>query len=410
MTIHPPLVPRSDQAVVGLAKGQAAVLARKSTASESPLAPGSRAPGRLATDSRRRPGARSEWSRQAVLAKRDLLIVVKQLSIMIRSGVDLAEAVRSIAMRSTRPPIREAMGQVYADLEEGQLLSQALAAQQERFGGALVASVAAGEAAGRLPEVLTRMSVLVRDEIRMRSSLRSLISYPVVLASVTTLVLAAMVFFVMPQFAGIYQASRAPTPAITQLLLDAAQLARSYWWLLLGAAVGVGIALFRFYRSSPGRRYVDHLYLRLPVFRTISRALLAGRMFRLQGAMLESGVPMLETLELIRPTLGNRHFENLIDDVQESVVNGQGMSPVLRECTYLPEGAAEMVATAEANGQLGPVLQSVGEFYEAEGEQHLRDAVKLAEPAIIVGLGVVVGATVLAVMLPLLDLSTAGGI
>lgn len=343
------------------------------------------------------------------LPKRDLLLIVKQLSIMIRSGVDLAEAVRSIATRSSRPSIRETLGRVYADLESGNLLSQALAAQESRFGGVMVASVAAGEASGRLPEVLVRLSVLVRDELRMHSSLRSLISYPLVLAVVTTLVLAAMVFFVLPQFAGIYQASRAPTPAVTQLLLDAARFARSYWWLLLGTAAIVVSATVHLFRSPAGRRRIDELYLRLPLLRTISRALLAGRMFRLQGAMLDSGVPMLEVLKLTRPTLGNRCFEELLDTMQQSVTNGEGMADVLRESSFLPEGAAEMVATAEANGQLGPVLQSVGEFYESEGEQHLRDAVKLAEPAIIVGLGIVVGVTVLAVMLPLLDLSTAGG-
>ena len=336
-------------------------------------------------------------------------MVVTQLSIMVRSGVDLAEAVKSIATRSSSAPIREAMGGVYASLEDGCGMSQALSDQREKFGGMMVASVAAGEASGRLPEVLARLSNIIRDELRLQSSLRSVISYPLVLTLVTMLVLAAMVFFVLPQFAGIYEASRAPTPAVTQLLLEGAKFARSYWWLLFGVGGTAVILAVRFARSTAGRRQLDRLCFRLPMVKTICRSLLAGRMFRLQGAMLDSGVPMLEVLQLTRPAVGNACFEELIDQIRDSVTNGESMAAVLSASNYIPDGAAEMVVSAEGNGQLGNVLQTIGEFYESEGEQYLRDAVKIAEPAIIVGLGLVVGVIVLAVMLPLLDLSTAGG-
>lgn len=343
------------------------------------------------------------------LSKRELLLVVTQLSIMVRAGVDLAEAVRNIANRSSSAPIRAAMGGVYASLEDGCGMSQALSEQREKFGGLMVASVAAGEASGRLPEVLGRLSNIIRDELRLQSSLRSVISYPLVLTLVTLLVLAAMVFFVLPQFAGIYEASRAPIPAVTQLLLQGAKLARSYWWLLLGLGGGGALAAIQFARSAAGRRQIDRLCFRLPMIKVICRSLFAGRMFRLQGAMLESGVPMLEVLQLTRPAVGNACFEELIDQIRAAVTNGESVASVLGDSPFIPEGAAEMVVSAEGNGQLGGVLQTIGEFYESEGEQHLRDAVKIAEPAIIVGLGLVVGVIVLAVMLPLLDLSTAGG-
>ncbi len=345
---------------------------------------------------------------KGVLSKRDLLMVVTQLSIMLRSGVDLAEAVRSISNRSGSVPIRTAMGEVYAALENGSRLSRALESQRQRFGGVTVASVAAGEAAGRLPDVLTRLSTIIRDELRLQSTIRSAVSYPLVLTCVTSLVLAAMIFFVLPQFGGIYATSRAPTPAITQLMLDGAELARSYWWLLFASGAGGGFALYRYLRSPGGHRHVDRLLLRLPIARKICTSLMAGRMFRLQGAMLDSDVPMLEVLQLTRDSVGNSCFAELVDSIEASVVNGEGFGDALHESVCVPDGAAEMIATAEANGQLGVVLQTVGEFYESEGEQHLRDAVKIVEPAIIVGLGLIVGVIVLAVMLPLLDLSTAG--
>jgi type II secretory pathway component PulF len=336
-------------------------------------------------------------------------MVVTQLSIMLRSGVDLADAVRSISQRSTSKSIGEAMREVYAALESGRSLSHALDAERHRFGGVMVASVAAGEASGRLPEVLARYSVIVRDELRLQSSIRSALGYPLVLIFVTSLVLAAMIFVVLPQFAGIYAASRAPTPAVTQLLLDGAALARTYWWLVLGGLVATVVLAVRQLKSPRGRRRIDYAALRLPFIRTMFASLLSGRMFRLQGVMLCSGVPMLEVLHLTRNSIGNSCYSELIDRIEASVTNGEGVAEVLLDTPCVPIGAAEMISTAESNGQLGEVLQTVGEFYESEGEQLLRDAVKFAEPAIIVALGLVVGAIVLAVMLPLLDLSTAGG-
>lgn len=353
-----------------------------------------------------RPGDNS--SKRSLLTKRDQLMFVTQLSIMLRAGVDLAEAVRSVAKRSASANVKAAIGGVYEQIESGKLLSQALMDNQQHFSGVLIASVAAGEASGRLPDVLSRLSTIIRDELRLRSSIRGAISYPIVLMFVTALVLSAMIFFVLPQFGGIYAASRAPTPAITQLLLDSATFARKYWLIFVAAAALAIASGIQFVRSSTGRRYLDRVVLRLPFAQRIWSALLAGRMFRLQGMMLSSGVPMLDVLRLTKSSVNNHCFCELVDQVESSVVNGRGMSAVLSLSTIIPNGAADMIATAEANGELGNVLQTVGEFFESEGEQHLRDAVKIAEPAIIVIVGLVVGAIVLAVMLPMLDLSTAG--
>lgn len=119
---------------------------------------------------------------------------------------------------------------------------------------------------------------------------------------------------------------------------------------------------------------------------------------------------MLEVLDLTRSSVGNTAYVDLLDDVRESVVTGEGFANLLRDNPLIPDAAADMIATGEANGQLGSVLQTVGEFYESEGEEKLRDSVKIAEPAIIIGLGVVVGGIVLSVMLPMLDITTAKGL
>ncbi len=343
------------------------------------------------------------------LSKRDLLMVVTQLSIMLRSGVDLADAVRSISLRAKSERVRGVMSRVYTQLEQGKRLSVALEMEQKSFGTVTVALVAAGEASGRLNDVLARLSTMIRDEMRMMSSIRSALGYPAVLMLVTLVVLAGMVFFVLPQFAGIFKSSNAEVPFITKLMLDGGQFARHYWWAILGTAAGSAYGLFAYTRTHAGRSQVDHLLMRLPLIKGVCAALFAGRLFRLQGAMLESGVTMLDVLELSKASCGNTCYANMIDQIETAVVNGDGFSDVLRDNHLIPGAAADMISTGEANGQLGPVLQTVGEFYESEGEEKLRDAVKIAEPVIIIGLGIVVGGIVLSVMMPMLDITTAKG-
>ncbi len=344
------------------------------------------------------------------LPKRELLMIMTQLSIMLRSGVDLADAVRSISMRATSDRVRQVMERLYANLEQGTSLSQALEIDQHKFGQVTVALVSAGEASGTLPDVLTRLSKILRDEMRLHSSLRSALGYPAVLLTVTLGVLAGMVFFVLPQFAGIFESSSVTVPWTTQLMLDGGQLARQYWWLLLGTLAAAIIGLVAYCKSPGGRHQLDKLLLRLPLFGSIGPPLLAGRLFRLQGAMLDSGVPMLQVLKLTKSSVGNSCYSDLVDRVEQSVVKGEGFSTVLQDNRLVPAAAADMIATGEANGQLGSVLQTVGEFYESEGEEKLRDTVKIAEPVIIIGLGIVVGGIVLSVMLPMLDITTGQGL
>lgn len=343
------------------------------------------------------------------LRRRSLMMVVTQLSIMTKSGVDIADAIRSIAARAADPEVRDSLNSLYTSLEAGTPLSKALEAQGERYDGVVIASVAAGEASGRLPEVLTSLSSLIRDEIRTRGAIRSVLSYPIVLTLVTLGVLTAMVFFVLPQFRGIYENSPKATPFLTQLLLDAASGLRTYWWLVAAVVAAALVALVQAARSTSGRRFLDRLGFRVPLLRNVCQYLITGRLFRLQGVLIESGVPLLEVLGLTRRAFRNSEVRDLHDRMEQAVLVGNEVSSAMEGALCVPEGAAEMIATAEANGEMAGVLQTVGEFFESEGEQQLKEAVKVAEPVIIVVLGVVVGAMVMAVMLPMLDLSTAAG-
>lgn len=344
------------------------------------------------------------------LSKRELLVITTRLSIMLRSGVDLADAVHSVALRGGSESIEGAMRSVYSSLEGGQSLSQALEAEGQRFGGIVVASAAAGEASGKLAEVLERLIQILNNDLRLASSIRSLLSYPVVLTGVSLVVMLAMLFFVLPQFGSIYESSQAVVPLWTAVMLDVSHAARDYWWIMAVAMGATGGLIYRGILSPGGRQWLDGLVLHAPLLRSISVPLISGRIFRLQGMLLASGVAMIEVLRLTRQSTSNSCFIELCQQIESRVIQGEGVAAALRTCSFVPAEAAEMIATAEFSGQLGGVLQTLGEFYEGQGEQKLRDTVKIAEPAIIVIMGIFIGAMVLSVMLPLLDLSAGSGI
>ena len=344
--------------------------------------------------------------RRKKVPKRDLMTLTAQLAIMTRAGVDLAGALQTTARQCGNPSLKQTLLDVHQEVAAGHSISASLRKHVQVFGDAYVASVAAGEASGRLPEVFQRLTQMLRGELRLRSTIRSLMAYPIVLASVSTMVLMGLVFFVLPQFAGIFEQFEVPLPAITQVLLAISGELRGRFWLWLPALGGGLITLVMFSKSGVGRRCIDAVLLHTVLVRDITRALLIGRTFRLLGIMIESGVPLLEGLRLTRASLKNYYYKQLFRQLEQDILNGQGMGETLAKASFVPPAAAEMVLTGQRTGTLGMVTATMGEFYEEEGESRLSEFAKVLEPAIIVVMGVIVATVVLSVMLPMFDFAT----
>jgi type II secretory pathway component PulF len=340
------------------------------------------------------------------VSKSDLLMLMSQLTIMCQSGVDLAESLRNLAQQCPRPSLKAVLERVYADVSSGVSFSAALKRHPNVFDEAFVAGIAAGECSGTITAVLERLTYLIRGEIRLRSTVWSMLMYPIVLCSVTFVVLNAMVFFVLPQFAKVFEDLGREPPPLTQFLLSIGAFARDQGLVILGGCVVLALAIHFARRTAPARQAYDYFMLNAALVRNATRALATGRIFRLLGTMLQSGVPLVDCIRLCRDASRNGIFRRLFDSVEQDVLNGQGVAKALFAVSFLPNGAAHMVSTAERSGRLGQVLQTVGEFYEDEGERHLRDMIKILEPAIILSLGVIVAVVVLSVVLPLLDVST----
>ncbi len=337
----------------------------------------------------------------------DLIVALSQLSIMCQSGDDLAEALNTVANQCQSPKLRRVLVATYKDVSQGVKFSAALSKHPNVFNESMVAALAAGEQAGRIVDVLERTTRMMRKDQNLRSSIMAMLMYPAVLCSITFVVICSMLFFVLPQFATIFRDMDRAVPPLTSLLLSIGSGLREHWIILAFSACAIAALGICFRKHPQVQRVFDHTLLNAMVLKESVRALLTGRVFRLLGTMLENGVPLLESIRLCRNATRNRLFKDMFEKVEHEILQGSGMSSTLVEATFLPAGAAHMISTAERTGKLPTVLQSVGEYFEDEGERRLRTLVKMLEPAIIIGLGGIVAVVVLSIILPLLDVTTA---
>jgi type II secretory pathway component PulF len=338
--------------------------------------------------------------------KAEIADMTAQLAIMTQSGLDLSSALGSLAAQCERPALAEVLRDINELVHSGNTLSDSLKAYPEVFDGAYVATVAAAEASGRMPEVLKQLAAMQRSELRLRQSIKALLTYPVLLTTIAGLVIGILVVFVLPRFAEIFSQYEVELPLVTQVLLAIASEVKVRWWLwfpVAGVAVGGGLA-WRF--TENGRQAIDGWMLKTPTVSGVAKPLYTGRLCTLLGLLLQSGVPLLDGLRLCRQAAGNCVFKALIADLADSVLNGRGMAPALAEADAIPMSAREMIITGERTGKLAEVAQLLGAHYEEEAENRMKQVVRVIEPLITVIMGGMVAVVVLAVMLPIFDLST----
>ena len=344
-------------------------------------------------------------TRSGKVRQTDLLMLTSQLSIMSQAGVDLADSFKGVAAECDNPILQKVLEQIYDDVSAGETVSASLGKHTEIFGNTYVVAIQAAEASGQMTEVLQRLTKLLRYEIRLKNTVKGILTYPAILFTVAVLVCTALVLFVLPQFATVFEDLEKPVPPSTQFLLDVSVFVRGYFLYVVPAVVVGGFILWQGLKTEAFRLVVDTMVMNMKGLGPAVQSLSAGRMFTLMGTMLQSGIPLLDALALCRTASGNRLLQRLFARLEEDVINGRGISPGMVAATCIPGGASQMISTAERSGRLGDVMQTVGEFYEEEGERQIRQAVKMLEPAIILTMGVFVSFIVMSIMLPLLDVS-----
>ncbi|MEZ6090883.1 MAG: type II secretion system F family protein [Pirellulaceae bacterium] len=338
--------------------------------------------------------------------KARVLLALNQIAVMSSNGIDLAESIQTAANHTHHPVLADQLYRIFESIHCGQSVSFAFATYGKSFPATFAPMLAAAEATGTVPESLQRMAAMMRSDLQLRSSVSAALVYPIILISASVLVMLAVVFGVLPRFAVVFEQLGRPCPAFTQLLLDAGTFGRQHVGLCLGGlvlTVGASVVLARYPQVTLLR---DRALLYMPILREAYRPLLAGRLFRLIGSMIQGGVPLLDSIRLAKRSFNNQLLLNLLQDVEADLIDGNLASRCIAKADFLPAEAGQMLATAERTGRLAEVLSDVGAFYEEEGSRELKKLVGLLEPLIILSMGVMVAGIVLSIMLPLLDVST----
>lgn len=342
---------------------------------------------------------------------RNLAMFSRQLYVLVHSGTPLADGLRAMERQAGDHPWRNAIADVRERLEHGQTLAAAMASHPEYFDMIFRNMVAAGEASGKLPSVLNRLAQLTKKRLHIRSALRGALTYPCLLAVLTTGVLAVLLLFVIPRFAELFESLGVPVPPLTAMLISFSQALCDYWWAGLGLIVASAFGVKLYLGTLAGKRMLDTIVLRVPLFGKIVRDFASARVVRLLGVLMDSFLPVLEVLRLTRASTKNVHYAELLDRAEQAVSRGETISSALADTDLITPAVHEVTRSGEQSGQVASLLLDLADFLDEENEVTLRTLTSIVEPVMLVAIGLLVGLVATSVFLPLFDIggSTGGG-
>ena len=335
----------------------------------------------------------------------DVGVATRQLSVLLRSGVPLVEALTALIDQLEQPELKNAFSDTRNQVNEGSTLADALKAHPKLFPSLYTNMVAAGEASGTLEEVLGRLAEFLDDQARLQSKVKGALAYPVVMAVVVILILFLMMSVVVPKVTGIFENFNQTLPWYTRLLIFVSDIFSNYWWLIGGLLIA-GVYWFRRWKASEkGRKKWDLFVLDLPLFGPLLTMVAVARFARTLATLLASGVPVLTAMDITRNVLGNTELMRVVEEARASVREGEGIAKPLRQAGRFPPIVTHMIAVGERSGQLEEMLLHVADAYDQQIEVRVGALTSILEPLLIVVMGGVVGGIAFAILMPLLQLN-----
>ncbi len=335
---------------------------------------------------------------------KDIAIFSRQLATMMAAGLPIVQALAILEKQTDNKKFKAMLKEVRTDVEGGTAFSDALA-KFPVFGRLYVNLVRAGEASGTLDTILDRLASFLEKDLELRGKIKSAMTYPTIVFVFAILVTYFLLTGIVPQFAQILTDLGSELPLLTRFLIAVSNFLRSSTlWLVVGAVVFY-FAYRAFYRTDRGRRVVDRLKLRMPVFGTLNKKSALARFSRTLGLLLSSGVNIVEAVDITKGTAGNAVVEDILEETKNTIQVGEPLNAtLLRYPEIFPPMVASMVAIGEETGALDAMLQKVADFYEREVDETVESLTAAIEPIMIIFLGGIVGMIVAGMFLPLFQI------
>ncbi len=333
---------------------------------------------------------------------KDKAVFSRQFAALVNAGVAIVRSLGVLSEQCSNPKLKQALLGISADVQSGINLSEAMRKYPDCFDNLYVSMVEAGEVGGVLDEVLNRLAKLLEDVARLQNQIKSALAYPLVVGFLAVAIFIGMTVFLIPIFANIFKELGTTLPPLTQFMLWISEILRS-WRLLLviGIVIAAGIAYRQYYKTPAGRKTIDRLYLKMPLFGELIQKSSVARFSRTFGSLTRSGVPILTCLEIVRETSGNQVIANAIDAARAEIQQGGMISLALQKEKVFPPMAIQMISIGEETGELDSMLMKIADFYEDEVEQAVKALTSILEPVMIVVLGGMVGTILLSMYLPM---------
>src|SRR3954466_4567525 len=332
---------------------------------------------------------------------KDLAIFSRQFATMVNSGLSLLRALSILSEQTENPALAKVITEVRNDVETGNSLSSAMGKHPKAFPPLMVNMTKAGEIGGFLDSVMLQIATNYEAEVKLRGKIKAAMTYPTVVFCIAILAVTGMLLFIVPTFAGLFKTLGGTLPAPTQLLVTLSHLLRFGFPFIIVGMITFAVVWKRTKHTYQVRNFLDPLKLKIPVFGSLFQRVALARFARNLGTMMHSGVPILQSLEIVSETTGNVVLGRAVRDVQDSVRQGEALAAPLKNHAVFPPIVVQMMAVGEDTGALDTMLHKIAEFYDKEVEATTEALTALIEPLMIAFLGGIVGSMIVALYMPI---------
>ncbi len=370
-----------------------------------------RAAGKLLLERGLVPSSVSEEGEQNIVSRisnrittKDRIVFTRQFATLIGAGLPLGNSLRMVADQTANKSMKAIVEDILASVEGGKALSESMAAYPRVFDKVYLSLVEAGEMSGTLDESLRRIAMQQEKDAAMMSKIRGAMTYPLIVLVVILLVVAFMMFTVVPQVQNLYADLKQPLPFVTAIMVGVSTFAAQFWWLLLIILGALVFLAWRFFQTKSGVRFSANFKLNVPLFKNLFRRLYMARFARTAQILLGSGVQMLDTLAISGDAMNNTIVKQSIDTAADRVKGGTALSTALGDQPYILPLVPQMISIGEQSGKIDEMLAKAAQVFEDELDEQIRTISTLIEPVLMVILAVVAGGMIAAILFPIYSL------
>jgi type IV pilus assembly protein PilC len=343
------------------------------------------------------------------VTQKELAVFTRQFATMIDAGLPLVQCLDILGAQQENPSFKKVLVKVKEDVESGSTFADALGKHPKVFDPLFINLVAAGEVGGILDTILSRLADHIEKAMKLAKKIKGAMVYPSTILAVAVIVTVVLLVYVIPIFAKMFTDFGGALPAPTAFVLKLSDITRKYFLVVIVLIFAFGAAFKWYISRETGRRNWDRLLLRLPVIGSLLQRIAVARFSRTLGTMVSSGVPILESMDIVSKTAGNKIIEEAIVKARGSISEGKTIAEPLAESNVFPGMVTQMVAVGEATGALDAMLNKIADFYDEEVDSAVEALTSLLEPMLMIFLGVVIGGLVIAMYLPVFKLAGAVG-